>query len=241
MQNGLYVALSAQVALERRLDTIADNVANMNTVGFRASGVSFEAEMTKAGDNDFAFVSSGADFISRRAGALIKTDNPLDLAVQGEGWFAINTPRGVAYTRDGRMRIDETGTLKTLNGDAVLDAGLAPIVLDAGGGTPTIASDGMINQIGRQIGAVGLFQIPADAHLTRAENSGVVPDKAATPVLDFTRDGVVQGAVEGANVDPVLEMTKLIEVTRGFDGVAAETSQTETSLLDAIKTLGASS
>ena len=75
MQNGLYVSLSAQVALERRLETIADNVANMNTVGYRGTGVSFETEMAKAGDARLGYASSGSDFISRRLGGLIKTDN----------------------------------------------------------------------------------------------------------------------------------------------------------------------
>jgi flagellar basal-body rod protein FlgF len=240
MQNGLYVSLSAQVALEKRLETIADNVANMNTVGFRGTGVSFETEMAKAGDARLGYVSNGSDFISRRLGGLIKTDNTLDFAVQGDGWFGIQTPQGVAYTRDGRTKIDESGMLRTLNGDPILDAGGAPILLDSGAGPLAVSADGMITQNGRQIGALGLFEIDPTANLKRAENSSVVPDKPATPVLDFTRDGVVQGAVEGSNVDPVREMTRLIEVTRAFDGVAAETSQAETSLQDAIKALGAS-
>jgi flagellar basal-body rod protein FlgF len=98
----------------------------------------------------------------------------------------------------------------------------------------------MITQNGRQVGAIGLFAIDPTTSLKRAGNSSVMPDKPATPILDFTRDGVVQGAVEASNVDPVREMTRLIEVTRAFDGVAAETSQSETSLQDAIKSLGAS-
>jgi flagellar basal-body rod protein FlgF len=238
MQNGLYVALSAQVALERRLETIADNVANMNTVGFRATGVSFENEMARTGDSRLDYVSSGADFISRRLGGLIKTDNPLDFAVQGDGWFGIQTPQGPAYTRDGRAKIDESGTLRTLSGDPILDAGGAPILVDSAAGPLTVSADGMISQNGRQVGAIGLFTIDPSASLKRAENSSVVPDKPATPVLEFTRDGVVQGAVEGSNVDPVREMTRLIDVTRAFDGVAAEASQSEASLQDAIKTLG---
>ena len=241
MQNGLYVAVSAQVALERRLETIADNIANMNTVGFRASGVSFAAEMAKAGSASLNFVSPGTEFLSRRAGELIKTDNPLDFAVQGEGWFGIQTPTGTAYTRDGRARLDDSGMLRTLNGDALLDAGGAPIVLDGAAGPPTVSSDGMITQKGRQVGAIGLFAIDPGASLKRAENSGVVPDKPATPILDFTRDGVVQGAIENANVDPVREMTRLIEVTRSFDGVMAEATQSETSVQDAIKALGSAS
>jgi len=240
MQNGLYVSLSAQVALERRLETIADNVANMNTVGYRATGVSFETEMARAGDAKLNYVSSGSDYVDRRAGGLTKTDNPLDFAVQGGGWFGIQTPRGPAYTRDGRARIDESGTLRTLNGDPILDAGGAPILIDGAGGPITVSADGMITQNGRQVGAIGLFAIDSGASLTRAENSGVVPDKPATPIIEFTRDGVVQGAVESSNVDPVREMTRLIDVTRAFDGVAAEATQSEASLQEAIKTLGSS-
>ena len=98
----------------------------------------------------------------------------------------------------------------------------------------------MITQNGRQVAAIGLFAIDPGASLIRAENSGVVPDKPPTPILEFTRDGVVQGAVESSNVDPVREMTRLIDVTRAFDGVAAEASQSETSLQEAIKTLASS-
>ena len=92
MQNGLYVALSAQVALERRLETIAANVANMNTPGYRADGISFEAQSPRRATT-LAYVSSGADFISRKSGALVKTGNPLDVAVQGDGWFAVRRQR----------------------------------------------------------------------------------------------------------------------------------------------------
>jgi len=238
MQNGLYVALSAQVALERRLETIASNVANMNTPGYRADGVSFEAQVAKAGDNRLSYVSPGSGFISRRSGALISTGNPFDVAVQGDGFFAINGPAGVIYTRDGRMRLSDTGALETLEGHPVLDVGGAPIQLDAGGAPPTIAADGMVNQNGRQVAAIGLFALDESAKLTRAGNSGFTSDKPAQPVLDFTQNGVVQGTIESANVNPLQEMTKLIAVTRAFDGVTNEVSQTENSVTDAIKTLG---
>ena len=238
MQNGLYVALSAQVALERRLDTIASNVANMNTPGYRADGISFEAQIAKAGDNRLSYVSPGAGFISRRSGALISTGNPFDVAVQGDGFFAVDGPSGVIYTRDGRMQLSETGALQTINGNPVLDAGGAPIQLDGGGAAPTISADGMINQNGRQVAAIGLFALGDDAKLTRAGNSGFTSDKPAEPILEFTRNGVVQGFIEGANVNPVQEMTKLIAVTRAFDGVTNEVTQTENSVTDAIKTLG---
>ena len=239
MQNGLYVSLSAQVSLERRLETIANNVANMNTVGFRGDGVYFAEQVARAGDSPISYVTPGDSYISRSTGPSVKTDNPFDVAIQGDGWMAIRTQGGIAYTRDGRMRMSESGALETLIGNPVLDAGGAPIVLNPTGGKPTIGGDGMISQDGRQGGAIGLFSIDPQANLVRAENSGVVPDRPATPILDFTQNGIAQGYVEGANINPIQEMTKLISLTRNFDGVNSEVTQTESSLEDAIKTLGA--
>ena len=86
----------------------------------------------------------------------------------------------MAYTRDGRARIAESGTLRTLSGDPILDAGGAPILVEGGAGPLTVSSDGMISQNGRQIGAIGLFAIDPEATLSRAENSGVVPENGET-------------------------------------------------------------
>jgi flagellar basal-body rod protein FlgF len=239
MQNGLYVSLSAQISLERRLDTIAANIANANTPGYRVDGVTFATELAKAGDSNVSFVSEGDGYISRSSGPLITTGNPLDMAIQGNGWFAMKSPGGAMfYTRDGRMTMNENGDLISMTGAAVLDAAGAPIQLDPSAGAPAIERDGMITQKGRQVGAVGLFSLPENAKLTRAGNSGVMSDKRGDPILDFRSNSVVQGAIEGANVDPVREMTRLIEVTRTFDGVTNGVTQTENSLQDAIKTLG---
>ena len=116
MQNGLYVSLSAQIALERRLETIAANVSNANTPGYRVDGVSFATELAKAGDASVAFVSEGDGFISRGAGPLIATGNPLDAAIQGEGWFATQSAGATIYTRDGRMQMTENGGLVSMTG-----------------------------------------------------------------------------------------------------------------------------
>jgi flagellar basal-body rod protein FlgF len=240
MQNGLYVALSAQVSLQRRLETIADNVANLNTPGFRASAVRFQEQVAKAGDNNLSYVSGGTDYVARGAGPLIKTDNLLDVAIQGDGWFAVKQGADTIYTRDGRFQLSQTGNLININGAQVVDAGGAPIQLDPAGGPPAIAGDGMITQNRRQTGAIGLFQLDPSATLTRAGSSGFTSDQPGAAVIDFTRNGVVQGAIEGANVNPVEEMTKLIALTRDFDDVANEVTRSETSLTDAIKALGSS-
>jgi flagellar basal-body rod protein FlgF len=238
MDSAMYVSLSAQVALERRLDTIAQNVANLGTVGYRADETKFEAVLSKAGSDSPAYVSSGETYISRRAGGLTKTDNQLDVAVQGDGWFAINTPSGTVYTRDGRMRMLESGALQTLNGYQVLDVGRAPITLDPTAGPPIIARDGMITQNGQQVGAIGLFSIDPAVKLSRFENSGVVPEGNASEILDFTNNGVVQGFVEDSNVNPISEISKLIEVTRAFEMATSSVETSDQTASEAIKTLG---
>ncbi|WPP04114.1 flagellar basal-body rod protein FlgF [Methylocella tundrae] len=241
MQSGLYVTLSAEVALDRRLTTIAANVANQSTPGYRAEEIEFKSLISKADSNPVAFASQGASFISRRAGVPIKTDNPLDVAVQGEGWLALQTPDGTVYTKDGRMQMEQSGALVSVDGYPVLDAGNSAILLDPAAGPPTIAQDGMITQNGHQIGAIGIFSLDAGAKLKRYNNSGVVSDRPATAELDFTSNGIAQGFIEGANINPVLEMAKLIMVSRAFESIASATEGSESSLKDAIKTLGATS
>jgi flagellar basal-body rod protein FlgF len=236
-----HVSLSAQLTLERRLTTLAINVSNMNTVGYRATGVSFHELVSHTGNDPVSFASAGRDYISREQGPLILTSNPLDIAVQGQGWLSMQTPRGVVYTRDGRMRMQSSGALETIGGYPMLDAGGAQILLDPDGGPPTIAPDGMISQGGRQVGAIGLFQMDPSAKFTRYENSGVIPDKPATPILDFTTNGVVQGSVEGSNVNPIMEMAKLISISRAFESVTGGVTSTEGSMKDAIKILGGAS
>jgi flagellar basal-body rod protein FlgF len=235
-----YVGLSAQLALERRLESIAQNVANINTAGYRAEAVKFRTVLSQAmGQAPVAYASPGDSYISREAGALTQTGNPLDVAVEGDVWLAMQTPAGTVYSRDGRMKILETGELVTLNDHPVLDAGGAPILLDPVGGTPQIARDGMITQDGLEVGAIGLFAIDEGAHLTRYDNSGVIPDRPAEPALDFTATGVVQGFVEGANVNPVLELTKLIMVSRSFESATSAVEQSDSAQREAIRALGA--
>jgi len=238
MQSALYVGLSAQVALEKRIETIANNVSNMNTAGFRADAVKFETMLSRAAASDVAFSTPGENFILRRLGGVISTGNALDVAVVGEGWLAFGTPAGTAYTRDGRMQINGNGELQTLNGYPILDAGGAPITIDANGGPLSIARDGTIKQDDNPVGTLGLFEIPVDAKLQRFGNSGVTPDRPATAVVDFTSAGIQQGHVEGSNINPVLELTRLIVTSRTFESANSLIENTESSLQNAVRTLG---
>ncbi|MBA1154713.1 flagellar basal-body rod protein FlgF [Microvirga mediterraneensis] len=240
MQSSLYVALSAQVAMEKRLNTIANNVANMNTGGFRADEVKFEEILSLAAKENVSFASSGHNYVSRRTGPVVKTDNPLDVAIQGEAWFAFDGPGGAVYTRDGRFKMNENGDLLTVEGYRVLDAGGSPIALDPMGGAPTIGHDGTITQGTNQVGAIGLFNLRNDSRLSRFGNSGVRSSIPGEVVQDFNSTGIKQGFSEGSNVNPVLEMTKMIAVQRNFDSAATTIQESESTFMDAIRTLGPS-
>lgn len=241
MQSSLYVALSSQIAFQRRMETIANNVANASTPGFRREEIKFEQMLSHSGNESVAFASTGDSFIKRDPGQMTKTGNPLDVAVQGDAWFGIQTPSGPVYTRDGRMQLTPGGELQSIDGYAMLDVGGSPIQIDPNGGPIQIASDGMITQNGLQLGGIGLFTIDPAAKLSRYENSGVIPDQPAAPVLDFNRFGVVQGHIESSNVNPMWEMSQLIMASRSYDAVSSSVDKSEDSLSEAIKTLGPSS
>lgn len=237
METGMYVALSGQLALDRRLQTIAGNVANAGTVGYRAEDVHFEDLVSQASPLATSFASEGTSYVSTAMGGLRKTGGPLDVAVQGQGLLGIQTPQGMAYTRDGRMQMLPTGELVTLNGYPVLDAGGAPLQLDPRGGPVSVARDGMVTQNGRQLGALGLFDVDLTQTYRRIDNSAFIPTTAPQPILSFDSNGVVQGYVEESNVNPVSQMTQLIQVTRAFEGLGAALDDAASTQKNAIQTL----
>lgn len=238
MQDGLYVALSSQIALERRLNTIADNVANASTVGFRATGVKFEDVVSGLGQDAVSFASAGDTYLSAKSGSLRETGNPFDFAIQGNAWFGIETPAGTVMTRDGRFSMLDTGQLVTIEGYPVLDAGGAPLQLDPRNGPPQSGADGVLRQDGQLVGAIGLFEFEPGPNFTRFGNSGIVPAGQPEPVVDRVDIGVAQGFLEDSNVNPMLEMTRLIAVQRAFENIAAAMRSTEQTFGNAIQTLG---
>ncbi|OHV83524.1 flagellar basal-body rod protein FlgF [Rhizobium sp. LCM 4573] len=241
MQSGLYVGISSQIALERRLNTIADNMANMNTVGFRATEIKFDEVLSKTRNEQnakIAFVTQGNDYLATRTGQLQQTGNPLDFAVKGDAWFALDTPAGQVLTRDGRFTMDETGQLRSIRGFSVLGAGGAPIQLNRDGGPPSVGADGIIMQDGRPVANLGLFTADVSKGYLRYDNSGVIPVQAPQPVVNNFEYGVVQGYIEQSNVNGLGEMTELIQVNRAFESISALMRDSESSFAEAIRTLG---
>ncbi len=238
MQNGLYVALSSQIALEKRLNTIADNVANSSTIGFRATGVRFADVVSAVDDKSLSFVSTGDTFLSTASGSLRETGNPFDFAIRGDAWFGLETPAGTVMTRDGRFTLTENGELVSIEGYPVLDAGGAPIQLDPRNGPPRAGADGSLRQGDNLVGALGLYHFDPGPNFVRFGNSGVVPQGEPEPVVDRLDAGVAQGFLEESNVNPMLETARLIMVQRAFENGAALLRDTESSYDEAIKTLG---
>lgn len=237
MQTSLYVALSSQLALQRRLTTIADNVANANTTGFRATEVKFDELVADIGSADVAYVDRGEDFLSTEAGGMTKTGNQLDFAINGDAWFQLETPNGVVLTRDGRFDISADGQLVNLDGYPVLDIGGAPIQLNPNAGAPKVGKDGGIIQNNQRVAQIGLFSADLSQGYQRMGSLGIVSALKPEPIVDRTDVGVTQGFLEESNVNPISQMTQLIMVSRAFENASILMRDNEATLKEAIKTL----
>lgn len=240
MQHALSVGLSLQKSLIGKLTSISNNIANSSTSGFRSESLRFEELMAGIGSRTTSFPAASKVSFARQPGPVTKTENALDVALIGDGWLSIETPGGRRFSRDGRLMVRSDGVVTNILNAPILDPGGARVTLDPGGPPVQIARDGMISQNGAQVGSIGLFRIPLDATMKRGEGSSFSSDQAAIPIVEFSQDGLVQGAIEGSNVNPIVEMSSLIQTQRLFEAVTTAIEATESSLQEAIRTLGPS-
>lgn len=238
MDTTIPVTLSRQDALKRELALIAHNLANVNTTGFRAERMLFDQAMQKAGAAEpVAFVVDRASYLEERPGPVETTGRALDVAIDGDGWFTVETDDGVRYTRDGRFHRAEDGQLVTLAGHAVLDEQGAPVVLDQVSGSFSVGVDGELTVDGAALGRLGLIAFPDDQRLLREEGGLYRPEdeRGGDPATDIK---VIQGALERSNVDPILEITRLIEASRAYETAARSGVDTHNLKRNAIQSLG---
>lgn len=217
MENSGYIALARQVALDRALDITANNVANMRTTGYKAEKVLFERYLQKpstvsAKPEPLSSVVQLGVFTDQRSGAFEQTGNPLDFAIQGDGFFSVQTDAGTRYTRAGSFRLDESGQVVTQDGHPLLDASGTPLQLPTEGGNMVVSGDGQVAVNGAVVGQIGVVRF-ADSQALVREGSGLYSSNAAATPADAT---LVQGMVEGSNVQPVLEITRMMDVLRSF-------------------------
>ncbi len=215
------IATSRLVAQQRALDVTADNLANANTPGYKAERVQFSDWLsrqsggtTPPGGNPIAYTQDRATWREQQAGSLTHTGNPLDVAVTGTGYFTVNTANGPRLTRDGRFGLLPSGTIADTAGNPVLDNNGQPIQLAPTDTRITIAGDGTVSSENGQIGKIGVVQ-PSDPVLLSAEGGTLF--RSLAPTAPVTSPALEQGAIEESNVQPVLEVTRMIDGERSFE------------------------
>lgn len=201
-----------QTTLMRRMDVIADNVANASTPGFKAEMIEMATRYAQT-PNGERLVQDVAVARDTREGSFTRTGNPLDLAIKGKGFFAIRTPDGDRFTRNGRLMLDPEGQLVTAQGFQVLGDDGEPIFFAPTEKDIRIGEDGTISTESGPVGTIGVVQFADEQALIRTQ-TGFFADKAVPQPAVEAR--IVQGALEESNVEAVIEMTRMMQVLRDF-------------------------
>jgi flagellar basal-body rod protein FlgF len=231
MENTLLVGLSRQMTLERQLDVVANNVANVNTSGYKADSSLFE-EFLKSGahednfvgrDRSVSYVQDRATFRDFSQGPSEQTKNPLDVAIDGSGFLVVQTAAGERYTRDGGLQMNNTGQLVTAAGNAVLGTS-GPIVFQPTDHDINVSPDGTVTVLEGSArtdsirGKLRLVSFP-DAQKLLKEGLNLYASGEGSPQPDL-KSQVRQGFIEKSNVNAVAEMSRMIEVTRAYTQIS---------------------
>jgi len=231
MENALLIGLSRQMALRRELDLTANNLANLNTTGFKAEGMLLEqVSMPRARDGAFrgsdrvmAYVQDWGSVRDLDQGMLKRTGGDLDVAISGEGYLAVETPDGERYTRNGQLTRNDQGEIVTSDGFRVLgEAG--PIRLQENDISVTIAGDGTVSTPGGQRGRIRVVGFDNPQAMELAGGSLFSSRQAPQPAPNAR---LVQGALESSNVKSIGEMTRMVEVTRAYQSLASTMQRTD--------------
>lgn len=221
MDNGIYVTLGKQITLFREMDMTANNIANTNTTGYNAEHIHFNTYLTHDKNqgvrNDLQFANDIRSYRDTEEGPLTITGNDLDVAIKGDGYFTIETPAGIRYTRAGNFERDSTGTLVTQEGHAVLDAAGQKIVFSDDAKSIQIGSLGNIKVNGQDFSTLGVVQFDNPQLLERLDNKLYKSEVSGQPITDAV---VAQGTLESSNVKAVTELTNMISISRSVTEVA---------------------
>ncbi len=222
MENSIYLALSKQLVQQTNMNIIANNVANANTSGYRAQNLVFEEYLAdqrgkttdRAADDALSFVYNRSQYENTDPGSLSFTGNSLDVALVGPGFFGIVGPgEEVMYSRAGQFQLDAQGTLRNSAGFAVADQGGAAIVIPADSTEIKIDKNGFVSD---QNGQLGQIMVAEFENVQVLEAQGNTLYSSPEPGTPAENTAVLQGQVEGSNVQPVVEMTRMIETLRTY-------------------------
>lgn len=237
MDNAVYTTLARQSGLLREMQSVAHNIANVSTTGYRGEGVIF-AEHVQAVSGDGGSLSMAAAIgrlTDLSQGSLKQTGGAFDFAIEGAGFFLVETPQGDRLTRAGAFSPNEAGDLATADGHRLLDAGGAPVFIPPDAGAITLSADGTLSAGSRALTRIGLYQ-PADpAELTRQAGTLFAAENGIEPADDAA---IVQGFVEGSNVDPVGEIARMIEVQHAYELGQSFIEREDERIRAVVRTLG---
>jgi len=233
VENALLIGLSRQVVLQRELEVIANNIANLNTNGFKADGSVFQEYLMPGARSDrfigadrrMSFVLDRATWHNLSQGPIQNTGNPLDVAIDGNAFLAVQTPQGERYTRNGALQINAQGQLVTSEGYQVLGES-GPIVFQQTDHDISISREGTVtvkeanNVAEAQRGKLRIVGFPQPERLVKDATSLFAAPAGLAPQPAAASAGIIQGAIEKSNVSAVSEMTRMIEVTRTYTAVS---------------------
>ena len=216
VDNAGYTTLTRQSGLMREMQSVAHNIANMSTTGFRREGVIF-SEFVKNLDGEepsLSMATANTRRIDLTQGALTQTGGTFDLAIQGDGFFLIETPQGPRLSRAGSFTPSAEGELVTPDGNRLLDNGGTPVFVPPDARGIAIAADGTLSADGRPLSQIGLWEPVDPLDLVHEAGTLFKADKGTEPLETGT---ILQGYLEDSNVDPILEITRMIEVQRAYE------------------------
>ncbi|KIC10364.1 flagellar basal body rod protein FlgF [Leisingera sp. ANG-M1] len=235
METAGYATLSRQSGLMREMRVIANNIANSATTGFRQEGLIF-SEFVKSSPGQQSLSMSRANIFntSMEQGAMTKTGGTFDFAIEGDAFFMVETPQGERLTRSGAFSPNAEGDLVTMDGLRVLDAGRAPVFVPPDAGKIEVGADGSLSANGRLLGQLGLFK-PVELHsLVREDGVMFRVDGEIEETFDSK---VLQGFLEGSNVNAISEVSRMIEVQRAYEMGQSFLQSEDERIRNAIKNL----
>jgi flagellar basal-body rod protein FlgF len=243
MDNSLLISLSHQIAAYRSMDVIANNLANASTPAFQREVPTFQEYVARvqpaegqSGTQTLSFVADAGVQRDLSEGAFNSTSSPYDLAIHGKGYFAIQTAQGERYTRNGHFGLDAGGQIVTSNGDPVLGDG-GPITITPDDGEINIAQDGTVSGLNGQIAKIRMVDFTNPRGLVLQGASLYAADgQAPAPATDAT---LRSGMLESSNVQPVIEISNMIEVMRAYQATASLSQSQDDLTRQAIDKLGA--
>lgn len=216
MDNAIYATLTRQSGLMKEMRVVANNIANVNTTGFRREGVIFAEHLSaldRRGDT-LSMADARGRLVDLDQGVLTQTNGRYDLAIEGDGFFLVETPDGNQLTRAGSFIPGPEGDLMTADGYRVLDEGQAPIIIPAGASHVAVSPDGTLSANGISFGRVGVFAPPEGAQILHQGGTSFSLSEAPEPLEN---PNIRQGFLEESNVDTVFEISRMIEVQRAYE------------------------